>query len=103
MHNNQGANPSADGMRMYVHLPGVCLLAAITSTHHLLVVTLQVPYCVTPLHTNRASLAAAVATAAKMLNGAVKPLILVGPRVRPCRAVEALVKLAEASQYAGVH
>ncbi|CAL8464627.1 g4162 [Coccomyxa elongata] len=59
-----------------------------------------VPYSLSAHITNARSLEAAVDAAAEFLSQASKPVIVVGPQAKPYRAIEATVKLAEATKYA---
>lgn len=59
-----------------------------------------VPYAISPKVSNQVSLQSAVEAAAEVLNNAVKPVLLAGPRLRDAKAIDAFVKLADASGYA---
>lgn len=58
-----------------------------------------VAYSIPSRHTNKASLDAAVRAAAEVLNKAVKPVLLAGPRLRHDNRRGAFQTLAEACQY----
>jgi TPP-dependent 2-oxoacid decarboxylase len=51
-------------------------------------------------HSDPAALSAAVAHAAELLNGATKPVLVAGPRIRPPKARTAFLTLANAAGYA---
>jgi len=59
-----------------------------------------VPYALSQPVTNQASLAAAVEAVAGVLDRAVKPVLLAGPRLRPAASREAFLALADSSKYA---
>ncbi|KAF5471518.1 hypothetical protein F2P56_008305 [Juglans regia] len=59
-----------------------------------------VPFSLAPKWSNKMGLEAAVEAAAGLLNKAVKPVLLGGPKMRVAKACEAFVELADACGYA---
>ncbi|KAJ9693991.1 hypothetical protein PVL29_009793 [Vitis rotundifolia] len=58
-----------------------------------------VPFCLAPKVSNQMGLEAAVEAAAAVLNKAVKPVMVGGPKLRVAKASEAFVELADACGY----
>ncbi|CAL9751837.1 unnamed protein product [Musa acuminata subsp. burmannicoides] len=58
-----------------------------------------VPFCLSPRLSNQMGLEAAVEAAAQVLNKAVKPVLVGGPKIRVAKAGKAFVELADASGY----
>ncbi|KAJ8505808.1 hypothetical protein OPV22_006694 [Ensete ventricosum] len=58
-----------------------------------------VPFCLSPRLSNQMGLEAAVEAAAQVLNKAVKPVLVGGPKIRVAKAGKAFVELADACGY----
>ncbi|URE06517.1 Pyruvate decarboxylase isozyme [Musa troglodytarum] len=58
-----------------------------------------VPFCLSPRLSNQLGLEAAVEAAAQVLNKAVKPVLVGGPKIRVAKARKAFVELADACGY----
>ncbi|CAL9092030.1 unnamed protein product [Musa textilis] len=58
-----------------------------------------VPFCLSPRLSNQLGLEAAVEAAAQVLNKAVKPVLVGGPKIRVAKAGKAFVELADACGY----
>lgn len=63
-------------------------------------VDVPIPFSVAPPHSNKQGLKEALAAITGALKTAVKPVVLVGIRLRMCKAFDALMKLVESSKYA---
>eukprot|EP00898_Chlorokybus_atmophyticus_P007340 jgi/Chlat1/7607/Chrsp64S07108 len=80
-----------------VYISVSCNIAGLTHPHF---AKLPVPYAITHKQSNSESVRAAIEAAVEFLNSAVKPVIIVGHLTKTAKAMDEVVKLADASNYA---